>query len=212
MQIFLLLVCCVGFVVAMDYVPRNMEVVAEKYIGSTIWAFEKTHPSTETPANSNKCNLFVADVIEMSGGQVPQRKVDASKKTPIGTGEWCNPASKYMKKVSCWKHVTDIKKDGSGYSLGDVICDDGHMGIVVGVETVASQHANMSINKIVANDWGFRKDKKNPVFWRWICRDQKDILTLDEINDPEFIAANSAVGRGSFACVILMLGGFLFAL
>ncbi|ELU05794.1 hypothetical protein CAPTEDRAFT_221387 [Capitella teleta] len=126
--------------------------LAHDNIGSTTWSKASSH---YPGSGKYKCNVFVADLVTLAGGRVPQ--IHFFKWSPIGTGEWCNPRSKYMKQVKCWQHQ-------STYKIGDVACFRGHMGFVTGVNLTTSANEF----EIVRNDWGFRAGQ-NPVFWRWNC-------------------------------------------
>ncbi|KAI0231762.1 MFS-type transporter SLC18B1 [Lamellibrachia satsuma] len=125
---------------------------AKKEVGSTLWSFESSHG---TGCDTNKCNTFVADMIERAGGSVPQRHV--WKKSPIGAREWENPKSTYLTGDPHWVLVTGTPKPG------DIAAYGGHVGIVTGPDTTISATAA----NIVENDWGFRKGQK-PTFWRYV--------------------------------------------
>jgi len=42
---------------------------ADKYIGDTKWSYSSSHGPG---VNTNKCNIFVADIMKEAGGSVPQ--------------------------------------------------------------------------------------------------------------------------------------------
>ncbi|XP_067683270.1 uncharacterized protein [Haliotis asinina] len=133
-------------------VRRNIKRIADSYNGSTRWSYSSRY---ETGRNTNKCNIFVADVIDEAGGSVPHRWWGLSG--PIGAREWGNPSSSYLTSDSCWTNL----QTGSE---GDVIAGGGHVGIVTGLEmTTSAAHYS-----VVKNDWGYRPGQI-VTFWRYTC-------------------------------------------
>ncbi|XP_067684765.1 uncharacterized protein [Haliotis asinina] len=126
---------------------------ANKYIGSTKWSKASRH---RTGANTDKCNIFVAEVLEEAGAKVPQRHWFTW--SPIGAGEWGNPRSTYLTRDRCWTRVTSAR-------TGDVIGDGWHVGIVTGYKLTTSAR----FDKVVRNNFGFRSSQKPMTLWRYIC-------------------------------------------
>ncbi|XP_071084242.1 uncharacterized protein [Haliotis cracherodii] len=126
---------------------------ANKYIGSTKWSYASSH---KTGANTDKCNIFVAEVLEEAGATVPQRHWLTW--SPIGAGEWGNARSTYLTKDACWNRATSSRS-------GDVIGDGVHVGIVTGSRLTTSARWD----KIVRNDFGFRAVQKPMTLWRYVC-------------------------------------------
>ncbi|XP_067683476.1 uncharacterized protein [Haliotis asinina] len=131
----------------------DIQRTADKYIGSTKWSQASSH---RTGANTNKCNIFVAEVLEEAGATVPHRHVLTW--SPIGAGEWGNPNSEYLNDDSCWTHVTSAQ-------VGDVIGDGVHVGIVTGSQLTTSAR----YDKVVKNDFGFRSSQADMTLWRFTC-------------------------------------------
>ncbi|KAK6168113.1 hypothetical protein SNE40_022006 [Patella caerulea] len=128
---------------------------ADRHIDSTHWSFASSHA---TGRNTNKCNIFVADVLESVGADVPRRWFGFSG--PIGAGEWGNPSSSYLSGNSCWNNVNSPR-------IGDVIGDGVHVGIVTGYRKTTSARYDM----VVKNDWGYRSNQSSTrfTFWRYVC-------------------------------------------
>ncbi|KAK2163372.1 hypothetical protein NP493_1466g00016 [Ridgeia piscesae] len=142
-----------------DTVPKAEKIakMAESKVGSTLWSFASTH---KTGANTNKCNIFVGEMIEAAGATVPHRHWWMW--SPIGAAEWGSSSSSYLLSNKCWTLVsstTDAKR-------GDVISDGHHVGIVTGQSLTTS--ASARTQNVVTNDWGF-KASQNPTIWRYTC-------------------------------------------
>ncbi|ELU05064.1 hypothetical protein CAPTEDRAFT_218634 [Capitella teleta] len=156
---------------------------ADQCINTDMYAFHSPYgPGKFT----NKCNIFVADVVRVAGGRVPDRPilfyfreanrvayheaynltcVPASKcifldrhswRSPIGAGEWSNPNSVYLHRDPRWIRVDTP-------ALGDVAGCKGHCAIVTGPGKTTSV-GSIWVEK---DDWGFRPGQ-NTVFWRYI--------------------------------------------
>ncbi|XP_048252643.1 uncharacterized protein LOC124122220 [Haliotis rufescens] len=131
----------------------HIQRTADNYIDSTKWSKASTH---RTGAKTNKCNIFVAEVLEEAGGKVPHRHWLTW--SPIGAGEWRNSNSEYLTSDSCWTHVTSAQ-------VGDVIGNGEHVGIVTGSKLTTSAR----FDKVVKNDFGFRIPKDTMTLWRFTC-------------------------------------------
>lgn len=110
--------------------------------------------------NTNKCNLFVYDVIVEAGGRPPVVPRYVILTRPPTAGEWADPAVA----IKGWAVVADPQP-------GDVVAEahryadaTGHVGIVVGDKLTASASSQVG-GVIVINDWGFRADNR-PTFRR----------------------------------------------
>ncbi|ELT92483.1 hypothetical protein CAPTEDRAFT_186074 [Capitella teleta] len=127
---------------------------ADSHVGSTKWSYASSH---RTGRNTNKCNIFVAEVIEQAGATVPHRHFYSW--SPIGAGEWGNPSSSYLTGSSCWSRVTSPRN-------GDVAGDGVHVAIVTG----SSKTTSATSSAVVKNDWGFDPPSRVAnVFWRYTC-------------------------------------------
>ena len=134
--------------------------VARSKIGSQEWMYSKEKGSFGK--NTNKCNLFVYDVLVEAGVKPPPtipHYIIFSR--PPTAGEWADSTIE----ITGWTVVTDPKP-------GDVVAEahhysdaTGHVGIVVGDKSTVSASALVG-GVIVENDWGFRSDNK-PTFRRY---------------------------------------------
>ncbi|XP_053381073.1 uncharacterized protein LOC128549049 [Mercenaria mercenaria] len=116
---------------------------ANKHIGSTTWAQSSFYSFRFYPG-TNKCNLFVYDVLEAVGADPPSRHWYMY--SPISAAEWGNTGSSVLRNERCWNLCTGGKQNG------DVISGQGHVGIVTGYHLTTSA----GTNKVVQNNWGYR--------------------------------------------------------
>jgi hypothetical protein len=87
---------------------RNIDAIAQSYVGSLKWNFRKRKPPF--PANSNKCNLFVYNVTTEAGAEP---RLPGRSDWPMPTvSEWASPKVK----IPDWRLLRD---DGAPQS-GDV--------------------------------------------------------------------------------------------
>ncbi|KAL3860170.1 hypothetical protein ACJMK2_010328 [Sinanodonta woodiana] len=152
----LFLAFCVNGVCQASSSGGNIGNRARSYIGSRKWLYSSSH---ETGVNTNKCNIFVADVLKEESCPAPNRWF--WRYSPIGAEEWANPNSWYLSMSRCWERCNNPVK-------GDVIATGGHVGIVSGNRKTTSASAAASpAGLIVENDWGFRSGQ-NPTCWRYL--------------------------------------------
>ncbi|QDV35077.1 hypothetical protein [Tautonia plasticadhaerens] len=125
--------------------------VAKRHVGSALWAYSVE--KGDFGKNTNKCNLFVYDVmVEADARPLPvvSRRIFWTR--PPLAREWADPAVE----IEGWDVVSSPEP-------GDVISEaheyadaTGHVGIVVGPgETVSA-----ASNAVLRNDWGFRQGQK----------------------------------------------------
>jgi RHS repeat-associated protein len=69
---------------------QRIDAIARKYDGSEDWSFYK--PKGDFPANSNKCNKFVCDVLTEAGTPLMVVPVGGGKPRCATAGELKNPA------------------------------------------------------------------------------------------------------------------------
>jgi hypothetical protein len=134
--------------------------VARSKVGSQDWMYSKA--KGDFGKNTNKCNLFVYDVLVEAGVKPPPvvpRYIVFSR--PPTAGEWADPSVT----INGWTVVSDAQ-------AGDVVAEahnysdaTGHVGIVVDKQQTVSASALVG-GVIVQNDWGFRADNK-PTFRRF---------------------------------------------
>ncbi|XP_045196558.2 uncharacterized protein LOC123551578 [Mercenaria mercenaria] len=138
---FLLFVCCVQVALCL----RAHDIVAEanKHIDWTKWAKSSSYSSRFGPG-TNKCNLFVYDVLKAVGADPPSRHWYIY--SPISAAEWGNPSSSALGGKRCWNVCT------GGQQNGDVISDTVHVGIVTGYHLTTSA----ATYKVERGNWGYR--------------------------------------------------------
>ncbi len=133
---------------------------ALKKVGSDNWAYGKKRGKFEK--NTNKCNLFVEEMLLDNGYTVPRMNGILNNYGPVA-GQWGNP----LVDIPGYSVVTspqpgDIVAEAHNYSNAT-----GHVGIVSGSGTSVSQSS--LTNTVVNNDWGFRP-ANTPVFRRCDCK------------------------------------------
>ncbi|XP_067683745.1 uncharacterized protein [Haliotis asinina] len=131
----------------------TIQKIADRHLGSTKWSFQSAY---KTGKNTAKDGLFVADVFKKAGVNVPHRNNWSS--SPIGAEEWGNPNSPFLKGTSCWSPASTPR-------IGDVISD----GVTVGIVTGDRKTTRATSATILKDDWGFRSDSLNMVFWHHSC-------------------------------------------
>ena len=139
--------------------PAAVAKKAQSYEGSSNWRYdiEKGRFSK----NTNKCNLFVEDVLKESGSNVPDMNGWFTYNGPTA-GQWGDP------KI----HIPGYPVV-EGPLPGDIVAiphrygdATGHVGIVVAKGSTASQSSVTDLVEV--NSWGFRPGQK-PVFRRCTC-------------------------------------------
>ena len=148
--------------------------VAKKYIGSSTWAYSANKPPYGP--KTNKCNLFVYDVLNQAGASVQMKKRDRGwfkgifvkryVNYPPLAGQWANSSVS----IPGWivvktPQIGDVAAEAIQYSNAT-----GHVGIVsevtLGGKNGKTISASAVTNKVVENDWGFRSGQ-NVVFRRY---------------------------------------------
>lgn len=143
-------------------VREKIATTAEDYVNYESWAVkaEKSNFYEDT----NKCNLFVYDVLTESGASpgLPN-KPPGLKGSPPLAGQWANPDYK----IPGWK-VVPVPSRGvvaAEALAGGGARFTGHVGIGVG----GNRTVSAGEFKIVRGDWGFRPNQK-VVFRKWVGR------------------------------------------
>ena len=139
----------------------SVKPAARRYIGSNAWAYDKERGPSGT--NTNKCNLFVYEVLNEAGTPVSMmhrtrfgfRRPDH----PPLAGQWANPSVS----IPGWTIVTSPQP-------GDVVAEahiysnaSGHVGIVTEANadgTGKTVSASSKTQTVVENDWGFQPGQK----------------------------------------------------
>jgi hypothetical protein len=138
-----------------EWSPEQTITEARRHIGSEAWKHGRKRGNFGS--NAYKCNLFVYEMARNSGAEIPLMH---SSKTPFSderyppvAADWSNPKTE----IKGWV-VVDTPKPG------DVASDGKHMGIVSGEGTTIS--ASSEAEKVVKNDWGFRKEDEGRMVFR----------------------------------------------
>jgi len=135
---------------------------AKSHIGSNAWALYLRKTSADGKCVFNpgeyKCNLFVYEML-VAGGvaqDLPNkagtmgRILNSVIERPFCASEWHAGKVPQMKLVGCGA-------DGLNKSWpGDIVTDGNHVGIISGPQKTIS--ASAIENKIVENNWGWRKE------------------------------------------------------
>ncbi len=139
--------------------PKDVAATAAGYTGSRDWSFYK--PKGRFDQDTNKCNLFVEDVLLENGSNVPDMNGRFSFNGATA-GQWGDPNVD----IPGYPVVTNPKP-------GDIIAipfnysdATGHVGIVTGSDITTSQSSKT--DRVESNDWGFRPGQ-SPVFRRCSC-------------------------------------------
>jgi hypothetical protein len=122
------------------------------------------------PGN-NKCNLFVYEMLALSGVRVPlteyESRFNSNRLRPPLAREWANPQFA-IPGFEVLKVPPDIPQPGDVAARAKVSWDaTGHVGIVAGAAD-GSTRSTVSARSdgVVHNDWGFRANNDGPVVFR----------------------------------------------
>jgi hypothetical protein len=147
---------------------HNAKVIpaeAKKHVGSTAWAHEANRPPYSS--GTNKCNLFVYEVLNAAGKPVPMKirfswRSFGNVRYPPLAGQWADPDVD----IPGWVVVAH-PLPGDVVAMKEDFSDaSGHVGIVTGPGTSVS--VSSDTGTVVQNDWGFRSDQKDVVFRRYV--------------------------------------------
>ncbi|HBL58676.1 MAG TPA: hypothetical protein DDZ80_09215 [Cyanobacteria bacterium UBA8803] len=143
--------------------PQENAIVREarRHIGSGTWAYSANRPPYGS--GTNKCNLFVYEVVNNAGAPVPmQERWSWSQfeyvQYPPLAGQWANPSFT----IPGWVVVTEPQPGDVAAIAINYSDASGHVAIVSGPNTTISATAN----EVVENDWGFRAGQ-TPTFRRY---------------------------------------------
>ena len=152
-------------------IQEKIYLNAKANIGETAWAKDKERQAKRNKEvlfnkGEYKCNLFVYEMILESGYDIgtpnimrcfthPILCILKKSKRPPCTIDW------YNEKVPGMFLVGEGDEGRKNCKAGDIITDGTHVGIV-------SKNKNQTISatseKIVENDWGFRREKNIKIF------------------------------------------------
>lgn len=134
--------------------------VARSYVGSGAWGYDADRPPYGP--GTNKCNLFVYEVLTEAGFSVPMIErfkwgiIPRGSHPPLA-GQWANGSFS----ISGWVVIQGPPQPGDIIAEAHEYSDaSGHVGIVTSVSedgsTDTTVSASASTSTIVENDWGFR--------------------------------------------------------
>ena len=143
-----------------EEIREKIYKIAKSYENSTDWSFcekrqAKNNPTVLFGENSYKCNLFVYEVLLEDGCSIgaPRKtlKVFPFINRPHTAQDWLDG------KVKLFDYIGENDDGRNKCQRGDVITSGTHMGIVGNRETISQSAVE---DKIVINDWGFRKEEE----------------------------------------------------
>lgn len=158
-----------GLEISHAEIDRARLTIAEKAVeavGSTDWA--QSVAKDNYPAGSNKCNLFVYDVLKSveadpplaNGGVLYNWFGAGAPRYPVLAGQWADPGFR----VEGWDIV-----EGSP-AIGDLVAVQrrgesyaGHVAVFVGFEFGEPRTVSAFDDMIVFNDWPY--GNKNRLIW-----------------------------------------------
>jgi hypothetical protein len=140
-------------------IRNNIVSVAESYNGSNAWGYKRAKDNF--PANCNKCNLYVYDVLKRAGASPGQPHNHGTN--PPTAADWANP----FFNIPGWT----ILRSNQPAMPGDIVAvaenysdATGHVGIVIGPNLTSS--FSSFTQQVTQNNWGFRNDNGGFVFFR----------------------------------------------
>ncbi|MEW4366563.1 RHS repeat-associated core domain-containing protein [Aliikangiella maris] len=124
-----------------------------------LWSYDAIRG--EFPAKSNKCNLFIHELINMSGGTLPSPN-GYFNDNPLVAGQWAD--KNYQ--IEGWTPVTGPPKPGDIIAEASTGFSDatGHVAVVTGER----ESTSASYYGVITNDYGFRSGQ-NPTIRRCSC-------------------------------------------
>ncbi|MGH9738836.1 MAG: CHAP domain-containing protein [Candidatus Acidiferrales bacterium] len=135
---------------------------AQKYNGSTDWAFNKRKDNF--PAGTNKCNKFVYDITKEAGAPALVVGNDGKPRPPLAA-EWADPRVS----IPSWQVLGPAEKP----EAGDVAAwpnhysdATGHSGIVVSVDPDGQVTAIAAHSSVVGSDGSFNRSRHPRVTYR----------------------------------------------
>ena len=147
--------------------PQNTAATAEKYNGSTEWAF--TAQKGAFAPKTNKCNAFVGDVTKEAGAPASVTGSDGKSRYPLAA-EWADKNTKITNWRMLGKGETPQAGDVAAYKMhGGGASFSGHSGIVVSVEANGTVHGMAAHSDVVGPDDKFQPDstRHSVVFRRY---------------------------------------------
>jgi hypothetical protein len=117
------------------------------------------------PAGTNKCNLFVYEVLARSGAPVPEHlrfsfRVGGVAAYPPLAGEWADP----LLIIPGWEIVKNPRPGDVAAQKSSHSDASGHVGIVTGPGTTVS--VSSKTDTVIETGWGFPPHTQDAVVFR----------------------------------------------
>lgn len=149
--------------------PLAVGNIAKSKKGKKDWAFDAARRNFGE--RTNKCNLFVAQILEKAGANVPWVN-DVVGIIPYNfptAGQWADPNFHIPGfEVVSTPQIGDVVAIGSNPPSAGAT---GHVGIYVGMIKGKHLTASAGSKEVKVGDWGFRPGQK-PTFRRCTCFDE----------------------------------------
>lgn len=147
--------------------------IAKKLIGSSSW--NKFYKKGNFLPGEPKCNLFVAEVLEKAGFNVPYTNkagkisskvldiMNESTDRPLTAKDWYD--GKCPGTTLVGRGAEGLEKSWPG----DIITDGSHIGIISGPQkTISASSKPLDLMQVIENDWGWKPNEiPNIVIYRY---------------------------------------------
>jgi RHS repeat-associated protein len=148
----------------------DVAATAEKYNGSTDWAFSKQKGAFA--CNTNKCNAFVGDVTKEAGAPASVTGKDGKSRYPLAA-EWADKNTKIDNWRALGKGEAPQPGDVAAYKLsGGGASYSGHSGIVTSVDANGVVHGMAAHENVVGPDNKFDRSVTPTVVYRRYTGDE----------------------------------------
>ncbi len=148
---------------------QNVADTAQKYNGSTDWAFKAQKGAFA--CNTNKCNAFVGDVTKEAGAPASVKGSDGKSRYPLAA-EWADKKTCIANWRTLGKDETPQPGDVGAYKLsGGGARYSGHSGIITSVDP-SGVHAMAAHENVVGPDNKFDRSVTPTVVYRRFTGDE----------------------------------------
>jgi hypothetical protein len=148
----------------------NVAATADKYNGSTDWAYSKQKGAFA--CNTNKCNAFVGDVTKEAGAPASVTGSNGKSRYPLAA-EWADKNTKIDNWRVLGKDEAPQAGDVAAYKLsGGGTSYSGHSGIVTSVDANGVVHGMAAHENVVGPDNKFDRSVTPTVVYRRYTGDE----------------------------------------
>ncbi len=148
----------------------NVAATADKYNGSTDWAYSKQKGAFA--CNTNKCNAFVGDVTKEAGAPASVTGSNGKSRYPLAA-EWADKNTKIDNWRVLGKGESPQAGDVAAYKLsGGGTSYSGHSGIVTSVDANGVVHGMAAHENVVGPDNKFDRSVTPTVVYRRYTGDE----------------------------------------